>query len=221
MTYYVVRTDGRIDTAETAPLTAMMVIKKAIDAESLTTVNLRDGRVMLVDDCGHGKAKPINPNATRLYWSICKPGTHWTIRGDAVVCNDVDFEGSMSVTGFRSKPTAPPAPPVIPANGLSELWTPYMVHCLKHGEVYLTIEEYDRQMMAADGLWTCPIDLTLATWDDANYERGFPPPQEPTPPPPAQPLDSRAHLGDGEGAHREATGEAPNPTQARGPEDGQ
>lgn len=170
MTYYIVRTSGDIETRECAPLAAINTVTRAIGAELTTTVNLRDGRIMLVDDAGHGKHLPINTSATRLYWSVCKPGTHWQIRGDVAIVNDVDFDNSMHVTGFREKPMAPPAAPVIPQSGQSDEPTPYMVRCRTHGDVYLTVHEYDRQMIAADGQWVCPVCLDLATWDDANYE---------------------------------------------------
>jgi hypothetical protein len=77
-------------------------------AEGLDTVNLRDGRVMLVDDKGyeteevnHGGGhfelrpirarKPINRAATELYHGICVPGTTHQIVGDVAVVLDEDF----------------------------------------------------------------------------------------------------------------------------------
>ena len=63
-----------------------------IEAEVLDTVNLRDGRVMLVDDLGHSKGAALNPEATKLYHSVCRPGTTHQIRGAVVVALDRDFE---------------------------------------------------------------------------------------------------------------------------------
>lgn len=63
-----------------------------LGADTLDTVNLRQGgRVMFVDDAGHEKALPYNAEATRLYHSICKPGTTHFIAGDAIVTLDEDF----------------------------------------------------------------------------------------------------------------------------------
>lgn len=66
-------------------------IKRMIGAEVLDTVNLRDGRVMLVDDTGLVDGKPRNEAATTLYWSICRPGTTHPICGDVAVALDEDF----------------------------------------------------------------------------------------------------------------------------------
>ena len=40
-----------------------------------------------------------------------------------------------------------------------------------HGLVYLTDEEYDRQMSSPDSLWKCPFCRYEAQWDDDNYEQ--------------------------------------------------
>src|SRR5438128_4442234 len=74
------------------------------------TVNFHDGRVMLVDDAGwetemdtdiqgqliikciRPKAgKEINPEATRLYRSVCRSGTTHQIVGDVILAEDRDF----------------------------------------------------------------------------------------------------------------------------------
>ena len=83
-------------------------IAKLIGATTLDTVNLRDGRVMLVDDMGYEtrteerdgvthlvatKArKPFNDTATALYHAICRPGTTHRIVGDVAVIVDADVE---------------------------------------------------------------------------------------------------------------------------------
>ena len=58
------------------------------------TVNLRDGTVMLVDDTAHirNEIPPVNPVATKLYHSVCRPGTTHEILGSVAIVNDKDFE---------------------------------------------------------------------------------------------------------------------------------
>lgn len=51
--------------------------------------------------------------------------------------------------------------------------TPYAVYCLagcRVGLIYLTYEEYIRQMERPDDLWRCPICRGEAEWSDTNYE---------------------------------------------------
>ncbi len=69
----------------------ILFVEKAIQAEVLDTVNLRDGRVMLVDDLGHQKGAALNPAATKLYHGVCRPGTTHQIRGAVAVALDRDF----------------------------------------------------------------------------------------------------------------------------------
>ena len=78
--------------------------------KTFDTVNLKDGRIMMVDDDGwetntvdHGNGhieivpiapkngKTINPEATKIYHSICRPGTTHQIVGDVVIALDEDF----------------------------------------------------------------------------------------------------------------------------------
>jgi len=92
---------------------AVPEIARLIDARTLDLVNLRDGRVMLVDDDGYEvevqerdpppgfavafervpvrAAKPVNPIATGLYHAICHPGTTHQIVGDVAIVRDEDF----------------------------------------------------------------------------------------------------------------------------------
>jgi hypothetical protein len=58
-----------------------------------------------------------------------------------------------------------------PQGRVSTLPTPYLVHCIVHGKVFLTMPEYMRQLTAADARWSCPECGRVATWDDENYER--------------------------------------------------
>lgn len=105
--FKVIRTDGTEETFAIKPTNKL--VKLAIGAETLDTVTLsRSGRgmaetIMLLDDIGTGfvstgfgfrrvgPTKPVNDKATKLYWSVCKPGTTHQIHGDVAICNDEDF----------------------------------------------------------------------------------------------------------------------------------
>lgn len=82
MTALVIRHDGREETFEQGPYGSE---RAWIGADCLDSVNLRDGRTMLVDDAGHARGLPINEKATRLYRAVCRPGTTHVIRGDVVI----------------------------------------------------------------------------------------------------------------------------------------
>jgi endogenous inhibitor of DNA gyrase (YacG/DUF329 family) len=60
---------------------------------------------------------------------------------------------------------------MIPEGRISTTPTPYRVHCPLCGPIYLTQQEYERQMWLADSLWQCPECGSSATWDDDNYEQ--------------------------------------------------
>ncbi len=47
--------------------------------------------------------------------------------------------------------------------------TPWAVICVEHGQVFLTAEEYNKQMDDADSFWKCPCGR-FAEWDNDNYE---------------------------------------------------
>lgn len=106
MRVHVIRTDGQEEHTECASLREVNAL---IHAEVCDTVNLRDGRVMLVDDLGweyvvekveesEGRAryehrpvrarKPVNEKATKLYHKVCKPGTTHQIVGDVAIVVD-------------------------------------------------------------------------------------------------------------------------------------
>lgn len=91
-------TAAGVETAIDAPLT-MTEIGKRIGAETLDTVQLRHlgppTIVMVVDDRGHEKRRPVNAAATALYHANCRPGTTHTIRGDVVIAPDSDFGGPL------------------------------------------------------------------------------------------------------------------------------
>lgn len=59
--------------------------------------------------------------------------------------------------------TAPPAESTLP--------TPWAVHCPRHGLKYLTRENYERQMLAADARWYCPECGAVSERDDDIYEK--------------------------------------------------
>lgn len=66
-----------------------------IGADTIDVVSLRHmgepRHVMLVDDGGHESRRPVNHEATRLYWANCRPGTTHQIVGDVVIAPDSDF----------------------------------------------------------------------------------------------------------------------------------
>lgn len=108
MQIQVIRTDGTEEIHEAK----FEDIEKLINASFLDTVNLRDGRMMLVDDNGYETTteekpafgnyafivelkpkkakKPVNEKATKLYHSVCVPGTTHQIVGDVAIVVDKD-----------------------------------------------------------------------------------------------------------------------------------
>ncbi len=110
MNLQIIRTDGRLEEHQIAAGPKLCArIGALIGADTLDVVNLRDGRVMLVDDNGYepgpviergggvieigvGAArKPVNTTATTLYWRVCVPGTTHEIVGDVAIARDEDF----------------------------------------------------------------------------------------------------------------------------------
>lgn len=105
----IIRTSGRRE-QHTVPVDRLMQwVHRAIDAETLDTVSLRDGRVMMLDDKGyeselvelepgHSELRPIravkpeNAEATKLYHAICIPGTEHKIVGDVAIVIDREVE---------------------------------------------------------------------------------------------------------------------------------
>ena len=108
----ILRVSGARETHTVGRHILMDWIQRMIDATTLDTVNLRDGRVMLIDDNGyetetieHPSAagvlhlevramralKPVNSYATALYHAVCRPGTLHAIVGDVAIARDEDF----------------------------------------------------------------------------------------------------------------------------------
>jgi hypothetical protein len=63
----IIRADGVHETASVDGCDWLHEAEILIGADILDTVDLRDGRVMLVDDVGRSKNLPDNPEATALY----------------------------------------------------------------------------------------------------------------------------------------------------------
>lgn len=92
ITVEIIRISGKRETKQIPKDVVWKEIDAIIGAQFLDHVNLRDGRMMWVDDLGHDKQLPTNAIATELYWSVCRPGTLHRIVGDVVITNEADFE---------------------------------------------------------------------------------------------------------------------------------
>jgi hypothetical protein len=101
----ILRCDGTQEEHTVPSADVMRQIKQLIGASIMDSVNLRDGRVMLVDDRGydtetidHGEGrielrptrarKPLNLRATALYHGVCRPGVTHQIVGDVAIVLD-------------------------------------------------------------------------------------------------------------------------------------
>lgn len=91
MAIQVIRVNGAVEDRRISTRNPFAEINKLIGCDVTDTVNLRDGRIMLVDDQGHQKQLPVNPEATKLYHGVCRPGTTHQIVGDVVIAVDEDF----------------------------------------------------------------------------------------------------------------------------------
>ena len=91
MNVKIIRISGDTEQHDIPKFSAIREIRKLIGADCLDTVNLRDGNVMLVDDTGMVDGKPINPEGTKLYHGVCRPGTVHCIHGDIAIARDADF----------------------------------------------------------------------------------------------------------------------------------
>lgn len=105
MKVHIIRTDGREEVTDLK----FASIPAAIQAQTMDSVNLHDGRVMLIDDHGYEvqtiqhsenyvelrpirRLKPANDKATALYHAVCKPGTTHQIAGDVAIVYDAEVE---------------------------------------------------------------------------------------------------------------------------------
>ena len=99
-----IRTDG---TESQHAVSRFHDIAALMGVATLDAVNLRDGRVMLVDDDGWESyplrmaqgislipvkpRKPVNPTATALYHAVRRPGVTHQIVGDLAIVQDRDL----------------------------------------------------------------------------------------------------------------------------------
>jgi hypothetical protein len=97
MTVTVLRTDGSEEEHTFEVKKGEFVLEKIYhlindSCNCVNLVNLRHmKKVMLVDDNGLWKELPFNEKATRLYHSVCIPGTVDPIVGNAVLLREEDF----------------------------------------------------------------------------------------------------------------------------------
>ena len=89
--WQVIRVNGTIEVMIGKP--TLHEVSKAIGCETIDSVKLdeKSRTIMLVDDVGMIDGKPVNPKATELYHSVCRPGTVFAIHGDVAIVNDKDF----------------------------------------------------------------------------------------------------------------------------------
>ena len=62
--------------------------RRTVGADTLDTVTLHDGRLMLIDDDGFAKRLPVNEAATALYAARCRPDSAPVIVGDVVIVEE-------------------------------------------------------------------------------------------------------------------------------------
>ena len=104
----VLRTNGTMERKRISRENYLQEIRELIGAELLDKINLRDGRVMLLDDGGYEyevvelapnhlehrvtRARlPVNEHATVLYHAICRPGVTHQIVGDVVLVHEASL----------------------------------------------------------------------------------------------------------------------------------
>lgn len=88
---FLLRVDGKKTYYDTK--VAIKQVAEIIGASCLDTVRLKDCvHVMCVDDTGMIDQKPINKEATKLYWQKCGYETDNCIHGDVFICPDQDYE---------------------------------------------------------------------------------------------------------------------------------
>lgn len=106
----ILRVDGSRVSVSVPKANVWAAIEKEIGASCLDGVDLRNGTTMFVDDNGYEAEtisspgyiqlvctkprKPVNIAATKLYHSVCVPGTVHRIVGDVAIVSDSDFSDS-------------------------------------------------------------------------------------------------------------------------------
>lgn len=71
------------------PLHVMHVDGSGHQTKETTSVGPLGETRITIESIGHNK--PVNEEATRLYWLNCRPGTTHQIVGDVFICPDDDF----------------------------------------------------------------------------------------------------------------------------------
>jgi len=85
----VIRVSGENETHTIPQRDPFKRIYELLNCNGCDTVNLKDGRVMIVDDTGMIDGKPINPKATAIYHTV--RNTPYSIHGDVAIAVDEDF----------------------------------------------------------------------------------------------------------------------------------
>jgi hypothetical protein len=102
--FRVIRVDGTEELIEEKPTIGKIYHALGVTCCDSVTLRFGNGRedtlVMMVDDTGAVGGKPVNPKATELYLTRCKPGTAWEIHGDVAIVNDEDF--AMPLTDYAA-----------------------------------------------------------------------------------------------------------------------
>jgi hypothetical protein len=87
----VLHSDGsfdRVSPANKATGFSLEEVYSYVQTDMVQVVMTRDGRIMVIDEEGKLKGKPVNQTATRLYIY----GDSDPIVGDVVVCNEQEFK---------------------------------------------------------------------------------------------------------------------------------
>lgn len=87
----IIRSDGTREHHELSKHNLLNSVHQLIGAECCDSVNLRNGKVMMVDDTGMIDGKPINDEATKIYHEKCGGMTPNSIHGDVAIVVDKDF----------------------------------------------------------------------------------------------------------------------------------
>ncbi len=112
--YKVIHTDGTQTTFPGRP--SIDDIRRLIGCDTLDTVRVGPRRelTMFVDDVGMIEGRPVNAEATTLYWAVCKTGTVHQIHGDVVIVP----AGGLALPEDHAAPCA--AIPPLLSSGLTQ-----------------------------------------------------------------------------------------------------